>query len=73
MLPVQEVEQGTEPLLHAIADPTAIQGAFYGPGGRFGMAGPTQLVPQPRSARKPELAASLWAVAEKLTGTSLPD
>ncbi|WP_374971261.1 SDR family oxidoreductase [Terrabacter sp. BE26] len=73
VLPVQEVEQGTEPLLRAIADPTATQGAFYGPGGRFGLAGPPALVPLPRSARKPELAASLWAVAEKLTGTTLPD
>lgn len=73
VLPVQEVEQGTEPLLRAIADPTATQGAFYGPGGRFGMGGPATLVTQPRSARKPDLAASLWAVAEKLTGTSLPD
>src|SRR5689334_8789675 len=72
VLPVQEVQQGTEPLLRAIADPTATQGAFYGPGGRFGTAGPATLVTQPRSARKPELAASLWAVAEKLTGTSLP-
>ena len=73
IVPAQEVEQGTEPLLRAIADPGATQYAFYGPGGRFGMTGPATLVPQPRSARKPELAASLWAVAESLTGTSLPD
>jgi NAD(P)-dependent dehydrogenase (short-subunit alcohol dehydrogenase family) len=72
-LPVQEVEQGTEPLRHAIADPTATQGAFYGPSGRFGLAGSATLVTHPRSARRPTLAESLWAVAENLTGTRLPD
>ncbi len=40
--------------------------------GRFGLAGPTTRVGIPRSARGASLARSLWAVAEDLTGTSLP-
>ena len=71
-LPAQEVEQGSEPLLFAAADPGAVNGAYYGPDGRFGLAGPTTRVGIPRSARGASLARSLWAVAEDLTGTSLP-
>ena len=71
-LPAQEVEQGSEPLLFAAADPGAINGAYYGPDGRFGLVGPTTRVAIPRSARGASLARSLWAVAEDLTGTSLP-
>ncbi|HON75056.1 MAG TPA: SDR family oxidoreductase [Dermatophilaceae bacterium] len=71
-LPTQEVEQGSEPLLFAAADPDAVNGAYYGPDGRFGLVGPTTRVAIPRSARGASLARSLWAVAEDLTGTSLP-
>ena len=71
-LPTQEVEQGSEPLLFAAADPGAVNGAYYGPDGRFGLVGPTTRVAIPRSARGASLARSLWAVAEDLTGTSLP-
>lgn len=71
-LPTQEVEQGSEPLLFAATDPDAVNGAYYGPDGRFGLVGPTTRVAIPRSARGASLARSLWAVAEDLTGTSLP-
>ena len=71
-LPTQEVEQGSEPLLFAAADPDAVNGAYSGPDGRFGLVGPTTRVAIPRSARGASLARSLWAVAEDLTGTSLP-
>ena len=71
-LPTQEVEQGSEPLLFAAADPDAVNGAYYGPDGRFGLVGPTTRVAIPRSARGASLARSLWAVAEDLTGTSPP-
>ncbi len=69
--PSQGPEQGTEPLLFATADPAAEQGAYYGPN-RFALVGPTAKVAYPRSARGIDLAASLWSVAEDLTGTSLP-
>jgi NAD(P)-dependent dehydrogenase (short-subunit alcohol dehydrogenase family) len=65
----QDVVPGTEPLLFAIADPAAENGAYYGP--RNGYKGPTALLSPPRSARRSD-GAALWAAAEKLTGTSLP-
>jgi NAD(P)-dependent dehydrogenase (short-subunit alcohol dehydrogenase family) len=68
----QDVAQGSEPLLYAAVGPNAVGGAYYGPSGMFGMVGPTTNAPIPRSARSPELARSLWAVAEDLTGTHLP-
>ena len=73
VMPTQEVETGAEPLLFATVDPAAEQGAYYGPTGRLGMVGESGLVKMPKSARKPTLARSLWAVAEDLTGTSLPN
>jgi NAD(P)-dependent dehydrogenase (short-subunit alcohol dehydrogenase family) len=72
LIPSQQVEQGAEPLLFAAADPEARQGAFYGPSEKFGLVGPTRRTPLYRSARGADLAASLWSVAEDLTGTSLP-
>jgi NAD(P)-dependent dehydrogenase (short-subunit alcohol dehydrogenase family) len=71
LLPSQGVQQGAEPLLFAAVDPAAEQGAYYGPS-RVGLVGPTKKVELPRSTRGADLAASLWAVAEELTATSLP-
>ena len=73
IIPSQDVEQGTEPLLYAATSTDARQGAYYGPGGTLGMVGETKRIPLPRSARGIDLAKSLWTVAEDLTGTSLPD
>jgi NAD(P)-dependent dehydrogenase (short-subunit alcohol dehydrogenase family) len=69
---IQHVEQGAEPLIFAAADPSAEQGAYYGPSGFMGLVGPTKRTRIPRSGRDPELAVSLWSAAEALTGTSLP-
>ncbi|GHH36018.1 SDR family oxidoreductase [Lentzea cavernae] len=69
VIPSQGVEQGTEPLLHAAADPGASQGAYYGP--RWGLVGPTRPSSMPRSGRDKAVAARLWAEAERLTGTSV--
>ncbi|OYO09375.1 short chain dehydrogenase [Enemella evansiae] len=71
VLPAQEVETGTEPLLVAAADPAAVNGGYYGPGGRFGLVGSTAPTKLYRSTEGPTLASSLWAVAEAATGTSL--
>jgi NAD(P)-dependent dehydrogenase (short-subunit alcohol dehydrogenase family) len=68
----QDVAQGAEPLIFAAADPAAEPGAYYGPSGFMGLVGATKRTRIPRSGRRPELAASLWSVAERLTGTSLP-
>lgn len=69
VLPSQGVEQGTEPLLHAVADLDAVQGGYYGP--RWALVGPAKPASMPRSARAKAVAARLWAEAERLTGTSV--
>jgi NAD(P)-dependent dehydrogenase (short-subunit alcohol dehydrogenase family) len=72
LLPSQDVVPGTEPMLFAATDPAAAQGAYYGPRGFGGLTGPTKKVDLPRSSRGVDLAASLWAVSEALTGTTVP-
>jgi len=69
LLPSQDVETGAEPLLVAATSPDAVQGAYYGPGGRLGLVGPTKRMKMPRTARNLEIAARLWDVAADLTGT----
>jgi NAD(P)-dependent dehydrogenase (short-subunit alcohol dehydrogenase family) len=71
-LPSQEVGPGTEPLLYAATSPSAVSGGYYGPGGSFGLVGPTTFVRPPRRARDTAAAARLWAEAERLTGVHLP-
>jgi NAD(P)-dependent dehydrogenase (short-subunit alcohol dehydrogenase family) len=68
ILPSQDVEQGTEPLLYAATSPDAVTGGYYGPGGRFGLVGPTTTARIPRRARDAATAGRLWAEAERLTG-----
>ena len=70
--PSQQVEQGTEPLLYAASSPAAINGGYYGPGGRFGLVGPTVTARPPRRALDAAASARLWAAAERLTGVALP-
>jgi NAD(P)-dependent dehydrogenase (short-subunit alcohol dehydrogenase family) len=72
VLPSQAPEQGTEPLLYAATSPAAVAGGYYGPGGRFGLVGPTTTVRPPGRARDAATAARLWAEAERLTGVALP-
>ncbi|MFI6996067.1 SDR family oxidoreductase [Nocardia sp. NPDC050175] len=71
-LPKQQVQQGAEPLLFAAVDPSARNGEYYGPSGRFGLVGPTGVASVPRRARDKETARRLWDEAERLTGTLLP-
>ncbi len=71
MLPTQQVDTGTEPLLYAATSPDAVNGGYYGPGGRFGLVGPTVTARVPRRARDAATAARLWAEAERLTNVSL--
>ena len=71
ILPSQDVEPGTEPLLYAATSPDAVAGGYYGPGGRFGLVGPTTTVRVPRRARDAATAARLWAESERLTGVTL--
>jgi hypothetical protein len=71
LLPWQDAEHGTEPLLYAATSPDAVNGGYYGPTGRFGLVGPAGLVRPPRQARNAALAARLWAQAERLTEVTL--
>jgi NAD(P)-dependent dehydrogenase (short-subunit alcohol dehydrogenase family) len=72
IMPSQEVGPGTEPLLYAATSPDAVNGGYYGPGGRFGLVGPTTTVRPPRRARDAATAARLWSEAERLTSVALP-
>jgi NAD(P)-dependent dehydrogenase (short-subunit alcohol dehydrogenase family) len=71
ILPSQAVGPGTEPLLYAATSPSAVNGGYYGPGGRFGLVGPTTTVRPPRRARAAATAARLWTEAERLTSVTL--
>ena len=71
ILPSQDVGLGTEPLLYAATSPDAVNGGYYGPGGRFGLVGPTTTIRPPRRARDAAAAARLWTEAEHLTGVAL--
>jgi NAD(P)-dependent dehydrogenase (short-subunit alcohol dehydrogenase family) len=71
ILPSQDVGPGTEPLLYAATSPDAVNGSYYGPGGRFGLVGPTTTIQPPRRARDAATAARLWTEAERLTGVAL--
>src|SRR5260370_10283665 len=65
ILPSQAVGPGTEPLLYAATSPDGVNGGYYGPGGRFGLVGPTTTVRPPRPARDAAPAAPPWADAER--------
>ncbi|GAA1914896.1 SDR family oxidoreductase [Streptomyces durmitorensis] len=71
-LPSQAVGPGTEPLLYAATSPDAVAGGYYGPGGRFGLVGPTTTARVTKRALDPETNARLWREAELLTGVTLP-
>ena len=72
IMPSQNVEQGTEPLLFAATSPDAEQGAYYGPDGVMGLVGATKKTSLPRSARRIGVAERLLRVAEQLTETTPP-
>ena len=71
-VPKQEVEQGAEPLLFAAVDPAARNGDFFRPSGRLHLVGPTEPATIPARGRAPQVAARLWAEAERLTGAAVP-
>lgn len=71
ILPKQQVEEGTEPLLYAATSPEAAAGAYYGPGGRFGLVGPTAAARITRRALDTEANRRLWTESERLTGVAL--
>jgi NAD(P)-dependent dehydrogenase (short-subunit alcohol dehydrogenase family) len=71
--PAQPVRAGAEPLLYAATSPGAVNDGYYGPNGPFEVAGRPATARLPRQAADADLAARLWAEAERLTGVELPE
>ncbi|KXP12711.1 short-chain dehydrogenase [Tsukamurella pulmonis] len=71
-LPSQQPEQGAEPLLMAATDPSARNGEYYGPQGRFALVGPPGVANRNARMRDAGVAAKLWRYAADVTGTDLP-
>lgn len=72
LLPHQQPEQGTEPMLFAATSPDARNGGYYGPTGRFGLVGPTGSVKLNKYMRDDAVAQRLWVTAASLTGVDIP-
>ncbi|QSB16836.1 SDR family oxidoreductase [Natronosporangium hydrolyticum] len=64
--PVQKVEGGLRPALHAATSPAAEGGRFYGPRGLGHLTGAATEERIYRSARNPQDAARLWDVSREL-------
>lgn len=72
VLPHQQPEQGTEPMLFAATSPAATNGGYYGPTGRFGLVGPSGPAKLNKRTGDAAVAERLWAVAADLTGVDVP-
>ncbi len=73
LLPSQAVEQGTEPMLYAATSVDAVNGGYFGPSGFMELVGPTRAARLNRRMRDDATGARLWALAEELTDTHLPE
>jgi len=60
-------------MLYAATSPDAVNGGYYGPSGFMELVGPTRPARLNRRMRDDATAARLWALAEQLTGTHLPE
>ncbi len=68
-LVAQPASMGALPVLYAATAPGVEQGAYFGPGGMFGMRGwPAPDRPNPKRMSD-EDARRLWEISEELTGT----
>jgi NAD(P)-dependent dehydrogenase (short-subunit alcohol dehydrogenase family) len=63
----QPASQGALPTLFAATDPSAKDGAYYGPDGIGELRGAPKEVQLPKQALNGEVAARLWAASEQLT------
>jgi len=69
----QSAADGALPILYAATSNDACGGELYGPNGLFEMRGTPAVSTIDPLALKPELAASLWAMSEHLTGLEFPN
>ncbi|MFI5996941.1 SDR family NAD(P)-dependent oxidoreductase [Streptomyces sp. NPDC051362] len=70
-----ELQMGSNflgPFALTVRSPDAVAGGYYGPGGRFGLVGPTATTRVTRRALDPGTNTRLWSEAERLTGVALP-
>lgn len=63
---------GALPTLRAAADPAALGGQYYGPGGRNEVKGHPRLVTSSPKSYEAAVQQRLWAVSEDLTGVKFP-
>lgn len=64
----QSMAMGALPVLRAATDPGVLGGQFYGPDGRFGLAGYPVRVPSSRRSYDIAAQRRLWHESERLTG-----
>jgi NAD(P)-dependent dehydrogenase (short-subunit alcohol dehydrogenase family) len=65
---IQSAEMGSLPTLYAATDPGLKGGEYIGPDGWQGHSGHPVITDEAKKLFKPDLAAKLWEVSEKLTG-----
>ena len=71
--PVRTLLSQIDPAQALTSDSSTVNiGASASPDGRFGLVGPTGPARLNRRMRDDHTAARLWAVAQDLTGTTLP-
>lgn len=70
-LVAQSAAQGALPTLYAATHPEIEGGAYYGPGGLFGMRGAPERQESTDRSHDEETARTLWAVSEVLTGVTI--
>ncbi|AXH01014.1 SDR family NAD(P)-dependent oxidoreductase (plasmid) [Deinococcus wulumuqiensis] len=70
VVPQHDAAGGAQPMLYAATSPDAVQGGYYGP--RWNLVGPPGPARPTRKGMDREVAARLWAEAERLTGVTVP-
>ncbi|WP_114579577.1 oxidoreductase [Saliphagus sp. LR7] len=67
----QSAADGALPTLYAATHPEVEGGAYYGPGGLFGMRGAPERQESTERSHDRETARALWTVSEELTGVEI--
>jgi NAD(P)-dependent dehydrogenase (short-subunit alcohol dehydrogenase family) len=68
--PRHSAEAGADPMLYAATAADVEQAGYYGP--RFGLVGRPAVAAVSKAGQDADVAARLWAEAERLTGVSVP-
>jgi NAD(P)-dependent dehydrogenase (short-subunit alcohol dehydrogenase family) len=68
----QDQRTGALPEVYAAVAPEVRGGEYYGPSGRFQVAGPPKRVESSARSHDPVLASRLWDVSVELTGVAFP-